>query len=116
MRGNPGMTSAPESPIAAFARSAAQTRGPFEATARADAPIRAPEPESGEDAAAGARLVIREHMSESRDQESEPLVENFDDFPEIDSGQDDEIQPEDEVQSDEDDVETHGGGGFNRPE
>lgn len=56
------------------------------------------------------------HMSEKREHESEPLPEIFDDFWEFDSDQDDEDQPQVELQSDESDVEAHGGSGFTRPE
>ncbi|MDQ3379961.1 MAG: hypothetical protein M3546_06525 [Actinomycetota bacterium] len=55
-------------------------------------------------------------MSEKREQESEPLPEIFDDLWEFDSDSDDEDQPQAELQSDENDVEAHGGSGFSRPE
>ena len=55
-------------------------------------------------------------MGETSNRESEPLLEIFDDFPDIDSEGDDDVQPEVGLESDEDDVEAHGGGGFNRPE
>jgi hypothetical protein len=55
-------------------------------------------------------------MSEKREQESEQLPEVFDDFWEFDSDLDDEDQPQVELQSDENHVEAHGRGAFNRPE